>query len=213
MAFPTTPSNGDEYTNALGTIYKYLTADDKWYIINAPINLNDLAEKDHISLDAKNGEADVQHLTAAQVATLDSIHKHVPPVFQNGGGGFVLSGYRWQVAQNDAGAFMYYSFICPQTRADWKFVLVYNNQYNTNDQSGLLRIGTMADDEPWDDDNAVASYNFDLVVGTTADVYFKESTAFSATVREHINVRFTKDANNGGAAQYLYILGAYLTHA
>ena len=36
MAFPTTPSNGDEYTNALGTVYKYLTADDKWYIINAP---------------------------------------------------------------------------------------------------------------------------------------------------------------------------------
>ena len=51
MAFPTSPSNGDEYTNALGTIYKYLTADDKWYIISAPINLNDLAEKDHISLD------------------------------------------------------------------------------------------------------------------------------------------------------------------
>ncbi|KKN22852.1 hypothetical protein LCGC14_0910820 [marine sediment metagenome] len=50
MAFPTSPSNGDEYTNALGTVYKYLTTDDKWYIINAPINLNDLAEKNHISL-------------------------------------------------------------------------------------------------------------------------------------------------------------------
>ena len=70
MAFPTSPSNGDEYTNALGTIYKYLTTDDKWYIISAPINLNDLTEKDHVSLDAKNGEADVQHLTAAQVAAL-----------------------------------------------------------------------------------------------------------------------------------------------
>ena len=50
MGFPTSPSNGDEYTNALGTIYKYLTADDKWYIINAPLNLNDLTEKDHASL-------------------------------------------------------------------------------------------------------------------------------------------------------------------
>ena len=42
MAFPTTPSNGDEYTNALGTVYKYLDADNKWYIINAPINWSDV---------------------------------------------------------------------------------------------------------------------------------------------------------------------------
>ncbi len=73
MAFPTSPSNGDEYTNALGTIYKYLTADDKWYIISAPINLNDLTEKNHVSLAAKNGEADIQHLTAAQVTALHAV--------------------------------------------------------------------------------------------------------------------------------------------
>ncbi|KKK57518.1 hypothetical protein LCGC14_3053650, partial [marine sediment metagenome] len=73
MAFPTSPSNGDEYTNALGTVYKYLTADDKWYIISAPINLNDLTEKNHVSLAAKNGEADIQHLTAAQVAALHAV--------------------------------------------------------------------------------------------------------------------------------------------
>ena len=41
MAFPTSPSNGDEYTNALGTVYKYLTADDKWYIISADVAHSD----------------------------------------------------------------------------------------------------------------------------------------------------------------------------
>ena len=33
MAFPTNPSNGDQYTNILGTVYQYQAADNKWYII------------------------------------------------------------------------------------------------------------------------------------------------------------------------------------
>ena len=33
--FPTDANDGDEVTNALGTVYKYNAADDKWYIINA----------------------------------------------------------------------------------------------------------------------------------------------------------------------------------
>ena len=73
MGFPTSPSEGEEHTTLLGTVYKYTNipaGEDKWYIINADINLNDLTEKNHVSLAAKNGEADVQHLTAAQVAAI-----------------------------------------------------------------------------------------------------------------------------------------------
>lgn len=33
MAFPTSPSNGDLYENANGTVYEYVSADDKWKII------------------------------------------------------------------------------------------------------------------------------------------------------------------------------------
>ncbi len=77
MGFPTSPSEGEEHTTLLGTVYKYTNipaGEDKWYIINADINLNDLTEKNHVSLAAKNGEADVQHLTAAQVAALHAIY-------------------------------------------------------------------------------------------------------------------------------------------
>ena len=46
MAFPTSPSDTDQYTNALGTVYQYLTADDKWYIIT------DAATKAYRSMDS-----------------------------------------------------------------------------------------------------------------------------------------------------------------
>lgn len=42
MAFPTNPNDGDEYTTTLGTKYKYLLTDDKWYIIGT--GMNDLIE-------------------------------------------------------------------------------------------------------------------------------------------------------------------------
>ena len=34
MGFPTSPSNGDYYTNALGTLYQYISTDDKWIIVS-----------------------------------------------------------------------------------------------------------------------------------------------------------------------------------
>lgn len=34
MGFPTSPSDEQQYTNALGTVYQYDLADDKWYIVN-----------------------------------------------------------------------------------------------------------------------------------------------------------------------------------
>jgi len=66
MAFPTSPSNGDEYTNALGTLYKYLTTDDKWYIINAPI--------EHNSLDGLNDGTVYEHISADQLAALHAVY-------------------------------------------------------------------------------------------------------------------------------------------
>ncbi len=45
MGFPTSPTHGDEYTTALGTVYKYSNItpdfDDKWYIISSPLNIVD----------------------------------------------------------------------------------------------------------------------------------------------------------------------------
>ena len=147
------------------------------------------------------------------VIELDDLDKYVPPIIINYADGFERSYYRWRCAQNDTEAYIYFNFICPQTRADWKVVLIYNNQYNNNDQSGLLRVAAIADDEPWDDNNLINDANFDLVVATEDDEYHKESAAFSATVGDKIAVRWRKDANNGGAGEYIYILGAYLTHA
>ena len=34
MAFPTSPSNGEIYVNATGTRYEYVSATDKWFIVN-----------------------------------------------------------------------------------------------------------------------------------------------------------------------------------
>lgn len=39
MAFPTSPSNGQEYTAASGVKYIYNSADDRWDIVNSPINV------------------------------------------------------------------------------------------------------------------------------------------------------------------------------
>jgi len=38
MAFPTSPSNGDQYTNANGTLYEYVAADDKWVIVQGTLS-------------------------------------------------------------------------------------------------------------------------------------------------------------------------------
>lgn len=40
MPFPTSPSEGQEYSTALGTKYKYDSADDKWYIISLLTDVN-----------------------------------------------------------------------------------------------------------------------------------------------------------------------------
>ena len=40
MAFPTSPSNGDVYSNALGTQYRYVSADTKWTIISQAVTGN-----------------------------------------------------------------------------------------------------------------------------------------------------------------------------
>ena len=37
MAFPTSPSDGQEYTTALGTVYKYVEADDKWILVSSTL--------------------------------------------------------------------------------------------------------------------------------------------------------------------------------
>jgi hypothetical protein len=37
MAFPTTPSNGQVYTNSLGTSYQYVMADNKWVLLTQEI--------------------------------------------------------------------------------------------------------------------------------------------------------------------------------
>lgn len=42
MAFPTSPSDGQEYTTILGTVYKYRASDDCWYIINDFGSLDDI---------------------------------------------------------------------------------------------------------------------------------------------------------------------------
>ncbi|KKK88204.1 hypothetical protein LCGC14_2745520, partial [marine sediment metagenome] len=65
MAFPTSPSNGDQYTNALGTIYQYQAADDKWYIVTAIT---------HNTLDGLNDGNDYEHISAAQLAALHAVY-------------------------------------------------------------------------------------------------------------------------------------------
>ncbi len=35
MGFPTTPSNGDQYTTSAGVIYQYVSAEDKWIIVGS----------------------------------------------------------------------------------------------------------------------------------------------------------------------------------
>ena len=66
MGFPTTPNDGDEYTNALGTKYKYLDADHKWYIITG-FGAGDLLHND---LDGLNAGDVYEHISAAQFAAL-----------------------------------------------------------------------------------------------------------------------------------------------
>jgi hypothetical protein len=38
MAFPTSPSDGDLYTNALGVVYQYVAAGDKWILAGQQLN-------------------------------------------------------------------------------------------------------------------------------------------------------------------------------
>ena len=61
--FPTSPNDGDEYETILGTLYKYSTTDDKWYIINPPILHNSLS-------DLNDGDA-YEHITQTQK---DALH-------------------------------------------------------------------------------------------------------------------------------------------
>jgi len=68
MAFPTSPSEGQEYTNALGTVYKYTNVgnDDKWYIITE--------ELDHNNLNGLNDGDSYEHITQTQKDALHAIY-------------------------------------------------------------------------------------------------------------------------------------------
>lgn len=64
--FPTSPNDGDEYTTALGTVYKYLATDDKWYIISGDL--------EHNSLSGLNDGIDYEHITQTQKDALHTIY-------------------------------------------------------------------------------------------------------------------------------------------
>jgi len=69
MGFPTSPDDGDEYTNALGTKYKYQAADDKWYIMS--ITAGDLSHNELANL---NAGIDFEHITQGQKDLLHAIY-------------------------------------------------------------------------------------------------------------------------------------------
>jgi len=69
MAFPTSPDDGDEYTNALGTKYKYHAADDKWYIMS--VVAGDFLHND---LDGLNVGDVYEHISQAQKDDLHAIY-------------------------------------------------------------------------------------------------------------------------------------------
>lgn len=73
MGFPTSPSDEDEYTTILGTVYKYRLSDDCWYIINEELDLDGLGDvvidgtpADHELLAWDNGTSKWINMTATE---------------------------------------------------------------------------------------------------------------------------------------------------
>lgn len=174
MAFPTSPSNGDEYTNALGTKYKYLTADDKWYII---------------SIDTD----------------------YTIPYKLGGSDGFTESYNYFYATHADVNAKLWFTFIVPETRADWKITFVSYSSVASRTDSGVVSAGAAGAGETRSDNNIFNGANLDLPHAINHKYYHTSTSTFSLTKGDTVQGTWTKDNNAGSGILYFFVIT--LTHS
>ena len=96
-------------------------------------------------------------------------------------------------------AYFYGTLDCPYTRDDWKIEIRYHNTDTSKAGSGQMRLGAYGIDEAPSTINKLSMVNFDLSNVDASKSYSTISDAFSLNKRDVVNMRWNKDANEGGA--------------
>ena len=156
--------------------------------------------------------SDVGGAEAAVNALIDVIlNTGIPPSIYGGDQGFLLSLNYWYVLNADPNARLWVSIICPETRADWKIILITMNSVGNQFVSGTLSLGTTGDNEVDSANNIHNNINWDITHPAVAYTYeFKITAAFSATERDVIRYHYATDANDGAGS--MYVMGVVLVH-
>ena len=125
-------------------------------------------------------------------------------------GGFAVQHTRWEILHSDAASAIYAHGICPETRADWKVCIVSRSSVGNITDDGDMDVGTAGDGEASSGNNKInAALN--LAHGAVVEIAKYSYTAtFSANAGDHINVRWSKNANEGAGS--MRIEEIFLTH-
>lgn len=165
-----------------------------------------------IEIDQANG---IRAWNGSSWINLLTVSNYINPIEWVGIDGFFQSDTFWQVLHSDVDAKIFFDFVCPETRTDWKilFVMASDSTTGTVTASGKVKVATGGDGEAWGGTILLNLVNHDIVNIPNGYVFHHSTTTtFSLTKGDHIDGYWIKDDNSGGAASSLYVNGIHLIH-
>ena len=156
-------------------------------------------------------KASIDSLITTHTADFDahSPHKYTSMHIDNFDGGFVVAATRFDILNSDAAANIYAHGICPQTRTDWRVVIVSRSSVLNITDNGDMDVGAAGSNEATSGNNKInAALN--LAHGPAEQAKYSNTATFFMNAGDHINIRWTK--NNNAGAGTLRIEEIYLTY-
>jgi len=182
VAFPGAPSEGD---------FHYDEDDDSLYRYNA------------------EAEAWIE-VGASGVGTQDTIGNYIPPIdiTVSANWGMGANNCLWTIHHQFDADYMYFAFVCPETRDDWKIGIYHGSTSAARTDAGHIYVIEAAHGEAGTVRlNGVA---MDLANPTNNIYYLTSSGTFTGTEGELLNCYWLKDTDAGSF--YLKMHGVYLYH-
>jgi len=181
-AFPGSPVEGDlHYDEDLDSLYRYNGEAENWV------------------------EVGVGGLIASVID-----RKVFTPINIYGWDGWARSGEAWQILQSDADGIIGASIHCPETRADWKILIISEDISYSHTIPGALSVGVSGDGELRSHTNIFNAVSTPLVHSTINFLKYTYSSVFSASINDTILVRWAKTNDVGGGSLVIY--GIYLIY-
>ena len=185
-----------------------LREDSSYHISKMKTSIDSLIAT-HAAIATAHHTEPTDFYTQAEIDAM--LNTAIPPSIYGGDQGFLKILDAWYVLNADPNARLWGSFICPETRADWKVILITMNSVGNQFVSGTLSMGATGDNEVDSSNNIHNNINWDITHPAVAYTYeFKITAAFSATERDVIRYHYATDANDGAGT--IYVMGFVLVH-